>query len=175
MRRKDREMSREFGLDVIDNAVYGVLGLIDREGKPYTLPLSLVRDGEILYFHGAKEGKKADLIPLNETVSVSFVSYAEVPRLYDKETIRGFIEDGAVRALTSKVFTTEFASAHVEGSIERVDDIEEKKHALRLICDKYTPDLTDLAPAVIEKSYGYTAVYRIRIKTLSAKRKRLTK
>lgn len=36
MRRKDREMSREFGLKVIDRAPFGVLGLVDKEGKPYT-------------------------------------------------------------------------------------------------------------------------------------------
>lgn len=50
MRRKDREMDREFGLKVIDKATYGVLAMVD-EGKPYCIPLSIVRDGNTLYFH----------------------------------------------------------------------------------------------------------------------------
>lgn len=56
MRRKDREMSSEFGLKVIDKSRYGILSTVDEE-LPYGIPLSIVRDDNTLYFHSAKQGK----------------------------------------------------------------------------------------------------------------------
>ena len=53
MRRKDREMSAEFGLSVIDKAQFGVLSLVNMENEVYSLPLSIARDGDRLYFHSA--------------------------------------------------------------------------------------------------------------------------
>lgn len=171
MRRRDRERGREFALKVIDEAPYGVLGLTEQDGTAYTVPLSLVRDGDCLYFHGASSGKKAELITDGMTVSLSFVSYCRVPELYTREEAEALLEAGGFRSLASKVYTTEFSSAHVRGVIERVENAEEKAHALQCICEKYTPGLSDLAPEVIAHSAGYTAVYRIRITEITGKQK----
>lgn len=54
MRRKDRAMNKEFGLKLIDKSDYGVVSMVDSENKPYSLPLSIVRDEQLLYFHSAK-------------------------------------------------------------------------------------------------------------------------
>ena len=62
MRRKDREMDRVFAFNIIDKSEYGVLSMLDDEGEPYGLPLSLVRYGDLLYFHSAKLGKKVDAL-----------------------------------------------------------------------------------------------------------------
>lgn len=35
MRRKDREMSAEFGRDIIDKSRYGVISMIDGDNEPY--------------------------------------------------------------------------------------------------------------------------------------------
>lgn len=51
MRRRDREMNREFGLEVIDKSIYGVLSIVADDNEPYSIPLSIVRDGNKLYFH----------------------------------------------------------------------------------------------------------------------------
>jgi nitroimidazol reductase NimA-like FMN-containing flavoprotein (pyridoxamine 5'-phosphate oxidase superfamily) len=48
MRRKDREMNKEFGIEVIDNSRYGVVSVIDEDNEPYGIPLSIVRDENIL-------------------------------------------------------------------------------------------------------------------------------
>lgn len=42
MRRKDREMSGEFGIEVIDKARYEVISMIDRAQEPYGIPLSKI-------------------------------------------------------------------------------------------------------------------------------------
>ena len=51
MRRKDREMSEEFALKIIDKSRYGIVSMIDSDNMPYGLPLSIVRDDKNLYFH----------------------------------------------------------------------------------------------------------------------------
>ena len=67
MRRKDREQSREFALDIADNCDYAVMSVVDPEGKPYCVPLSIVREGEKLYFHCALEGFKTDCLRNSNT------------------------------------------------------------------------------------------------------------
>ena len=58
MRRRDREMSEAFGLGIIDKSRYGVLSMVDRDGKPFGLPLSIARDGHCMYFHSAQAAAK---------------------------------------------------------------------------------------------------------------------
>lgn len=65
MRRKDREMSREFGLEVIDRAAYGVLSVVDSDGAPYALPLSIVRDGRICIFIRHVPDTKSNYSPMS--------------------------------------------------------------------------------------------------------------
>ena len=38
MRRKDREKSREFALEVTDKCEWAVLSMTDQEGMPYAVP-----------------------------------------------------------------------------------------------------------------------------------------
>lgn len=35
MRRKDREMDKDFAFDVIDKSTYGVISMIDQNNEPY--------------------------------------------------------------------------------------------------------------------------------------------
>ncbi len=170
MRRKDREMNREFALEVIDKSEYGVLGMID-SGRPYTVVLSIIRDSDTLYFHSAKSGKKVDLFSENDYVSVSFISHVKVPNLFTVEQIQSMINSGDFASIGSKVFTTEFKSAHVKGRISEVTNVEEKTNALINICKKYTPDFVELALPFIENSYNRTAVYKIDIEEIHGKRK----
>ena len=67
MRRSDREIKdRAELLDVISRCDVCRLALNDEEGYPYILPLNFGEkdvDGQLtLYFHGAMEGKKYELM-----------------------------------------------------------------------------------------------------------------
>ena len=54
MRRKDREMDRDFGLMVIDKARFATLAMVTEDGKPYAIPVSPARVGDVLYIHSAR-------------------------------------------------------------------------------------------------------------------------
>lgn len=170
MRRKDREMSRKFALNVVDNSEYGVLGIC--KDVPYTIPLSLVRQGDFLYFHSAKDGKKINMIEDGDRVSVSFVSSTNIPKILSREEIENLLESGNYGQVGSKVYTTEFASAHINGIISKVYEREEIIEALELIANKYRPDISDLAEKFILNSLSRVAVYKIEIIDIKGKRKK---
>jgi len=173
MRRKDREMSKEFGYGIIDKARYGVLSMIDEKNDPYGLPLSTVREKDILYFHSAKDGKKVKIFKNNPNVSVAFVGEVNIPENYTKQELNEIAKDESKAALLiSNVFTTEFESAIVKGTVSPVEDEEEKIKAMKLICKKYTLDKMDYFQMAIDAGLQRTNVYRIHIEDVKAKRKK---
>ncbi len=173
MRRKDRAMDKEFGFKIIDKARYGVVSMIDEEGKPYGLSLSIVRDGDSLYFHSAMGGKKVDVLKNNPNVSIIFVGDLHIPENYTKDELEEMKNDPsqAIKFISS-VFTTEFESAIVTGLVKLVEDREEKIKAMKLVCQKYTPTKMEYFHTAIEAGLGRANVYSVEIDTITAKRKK---
>lgn len=173
MRRKDREMPRAFGLDVFDRAEYGVVGFVDGD-TPYTVPLSLVRQGESLYFHSAQAGRKVDLGRAGGLVSVTAVGEVEVPEFTSKEDLDKILADPQKHRLFGKlIYTTSFESVHAMGRIREVTDPAEKTEALRALCQKFTPDKMAYFDAAIAASLKITAIFAIDIETVKAKAKKV--
>ncbi len=176
MRRKDRAMDREFGLRVIDNAAYGILSMIDEQNEPYGIPLSIARDGNTLYFHSAMDGKKVKSLLKNPRVNIAFVGEVKVPENYRHEELQEMAKDPSRAAtLISNVFTTEFESVIVMGTVKRVDEESEKIEAMRFICKKYTPTKMAYFDMATESGLSRTNVYSIEIQEITAKRKKYDK
>ena len=171
MRRKDREMPKEFGLEIIDRSQYGVLSILNK-GLPYQIPLSIVRDGESLYFHSAKAGEKIETFKESKDVSVTFVGKVEVPHLFTGSEVMELKKEGKIGEIISKVYTTEFESAIVKGKVFKVEDEEERKKALKLICDKYVPEMDFVFEDAFEKSKAAVEIFRIDMEEITAKRKK---
>jgi len=164
MRRKDREMGKKFGMEVIDKSIYGIISMIDENNEPYGIPLSIVRDENILYFHSAMDGKN---------VSVAFIGETKIPENYTKDELDEIAKDESKAALlTSNVFTTEYESAVVKGRVKLVENEEEKIKAMKLICEKYTPAKMDYFNMAIKAGLKRTNVYKIEIEEIKSKRKK---
>ena len=108
MRRKDRELSREEALEIIDDCEYAVISCVDDEGEIFSVPISPVRVGESIFIHGASAGNKAKVLQNGRKVEFVCVSFNKVPHLNDSE-LEMIKDDG--KALGGKVFTTEYKSA----------------------------------------------------------------
>ena len=141
-------MSREDALEIIDQSDFGVLSLSDAEGHPYGVPLSMVRKGEWLYFHGRKGGRKMGII--------------------GRGCRAGFTCVAALRVVPAR-FTTLFRSAIAEGGVELVEDRQEQVEALRLLSQKYAPEAMKYFDREIGKSLDRTAVFRMKLEMLTAK------
>lgn len=177
MRRKDREMSREFALEVVDRATFGTIALWDEEKEEsYSLPLSLVRVGETLYFHSAKTGRKTELLKEGQRLSASFVAWNEVPDTFSVEAVREMVADPkTLPRLLSRVFTTQFASAVVTGTLRMVSGEKEVEEAMEAICLKYTPDKMEFFLPALKAGAPRMQVYALDILEIHGKRKKLDK
>lgn len=174
MRRNDRKMDKEFGFYVIDNSEFGSLAVFDKDkNEVYNLPLSIVRDGNTLYFHSAKSGRKTEIFSQNPSVSISFVTDLKIPENYSPDELEEIANDKSKSiTLISRVFTTEFASTIVNGDIMKIEEEDEKIHALKLICQKWTPNKMKYFPIAIEAGLDKVNIYAIKINDISSKRKK---
>lgn len=171
MRRKDREMSADFALQLLDKAQYCIISVIDLDGNPYGFPISFARKGNQIFIHSAKNGKKVEIFEAHSKVSVTCVGEVQVPNLYTEEEMDGLIENNK-SAFGSKVYTTEFESAIFEGNISLATNNTDKIEGLRLLCEKYTPDKMKYFDYAIEKSLPATLIYTITIENITGKRKK---
>jgi nitroimidazol reductase NimA-like FMN-containing flavoprotein (pyridoxamine 5'-phosphate oxidase superfamily) len=151
MRRKDRQASRDEALGFLDKAPYGVLSTVDSDGVPYGVPLSLAREGEWLYFHGALEGHKAVNLRIQPRVCVSFVGSTEFP------------QDN---------FTVVYESAIVIGTACEVLEDDEKIHGLRLISERFTPGNMQAFEDETARMLKVTRVWKIHIDEITGKRRK---
>ena len=151
MRRKDRQMPEAFAWEVVDRCEYAVLGMTAEDGTPYCLPVTVVRDGQRVYFHSAMEGRKARCLRSSPRVCLTCVGENQVlPERY----------------------TTLYASAVAFGRAEELTDAEEKTEALRLLCQRYAPEHMDAFDRAIAASLGRTAVWRIQVEEITGKSNR---
>lgn len=149
MRRKDREQSPAFAWDVAEACTYGVVSMTGAEGSPYGVPVNLVRQGDRLYFHCAREGRKLDCLRQNPQVCVTWVGNVHVQQ---------------------ERFTTRYESAIAFGDAAEVEDDAERREALRLLCQRYTPDAMDGFDRELQSAFSHTAVVRIQVREITGKR-----
>ena len=147
LRRKDRAITEEEAIALLNKAEYGVLSTVTENGKPYGVPLNFCIIDHCIYFHCAIEGQKIDNIKQNESVSFCAVGNTEI--LPDK-------------------FGTKYESVIVSGKVEEVFDIN-KQIALEGLLHKYSPEFFDKGIKYIEGLREKTRVFKITINKLTGK------
>ena len=125
MRRKDREVTDPMRIaDIISRCTCCRIGFYD-DGEVYILPLNfgyMAKDNTyVFYFHGAKEGRKMDLIHKNPKVGFEMDTDFAV---YAKEK-----SDAACN------YTARFQSIIGNGIVSMVSELEEKKLGLSLLME----------------------------------------
>lgn len=153
MRRSDREVTdRSEILDIIRRCDVCRLALNDGD-YPYILPLNFGMDtsegGVILYFHGAAQGRKYDIITRDNRAS--------------------FEMDCSHRLVTRperKSCTMEYESVIGRGRIEIVEG-DKKLAALKLLNAHYGADNLEIDEAVAQR----TVVMKLTVEDMTAKRR----
>ncbi|CAB1079966.1 hypothetical protein D1AOALGA4SA_7663 [Olavius algarvensis Delta 1 endosymbiont] len=147
MRRKDRAITEDEALALLNAAEYGVLSTVADNGKAYGVPLNYCVIDDFIYFHCAVEGQKIDNISHNK--SVSFCAVGNTKILPDK-------------------FGTIYESVIVSGEIEEVFD-SDKQLALEGLLHKYSSEFIDEGLKYIEGLKEKTKVFKITINTVTGK------
>lgn len=173
MRRKERQTTEQEAWDILAQAEYGMISMVDQEGEAYSVPVSYaVMDGRIV-FHGAFDGKKVQAWTAHPRVCFSCVSQTKIPGpITPKEYEETMKTHGNIGPFLGSHFTTAYASAIAHGDVTELTDEQVKHDALLAICDKYTPYNRTYFEDAIQLAAKGTAVYQIAVQTITGKQNR---
>ncbi len=153
LHRKDREISEEECIGILQRAEYMVMATADMQGVPYAVPLSFVYLQGKIYFHsGMHKGHKISNLMENPRCSLAVV--------------------GNTQPIYTKNFTTYFESVVIFGTVRELVCEDEKKAVLFALAEKYLPEHMDKAEKDISASLSRTAVYEILPEKICGKAKR---
>ncbi len=157
VRRQDRLLAEQDVERVLREAEYGVLSMVEmcggaqEEAAGYGVPLNVVWDGDrVIYFHCAPSGHKLECIDRNPLVSLCVVGHTRV---------------------VPEQFSTEYECVIVRGRASRNLSADERKKALMMVVDKFSPQYREQGLAAIERSFARTEIVRIDIESVSGKTK----
>ncbi|MCD8013197.1 MAG: pyridoxamine 5'-phosphate oxidase family protein [Lachnospiraceae bacterium] len=157
IRRKDRAVTDISQIiKIIDQAKILHLGLND-SGFPYIVPLHYGyeydsnEDMFVFYMHGAKAGRKIDLIRNNSNACIELETDIELAPADDVPCQYGSF----------------YSSVIGQGCASVVDDLEEKKRALNLLMENQTGRTFEFT----EKMVTTVAVIKVEIREYTAKAK----
>ncbi len=148
MRLSEREITDQTAMEtIIRTSLVCRLGLSD-ENRPYIVPLCFGYQDRALYFHGAKKGKKIDLIMKNPYVCFEFD-----------------LNSGVEKAEEACKWGMSYQSIIGSGKAILVDHPEEKKKALGIIMGQYSDREFSFSDHIIEK----TAIIKVDIEEMTGK------
>ena len=150
MRRSDREIIERSEIDgIIRGCQVCHLGLTDGL-EPYVVPLSFGYDGQALYFHCAREGRKLDILRKNSRVCFEFD-----------------ILDGLVTGDAACQWGMAYRSVIGAGRGHVVEGLDEKRQALALLMKQYADSGFTFPDMALEA----VAVIRVDIDSISGKQR----
>lgn len=147
MRRKDKLLSQNEAIKVLEKGNYGVLATISEDGYPYGVPVSYVyMDGKI-YFHCAKGvGHKLENIKNSARVCFTVVGNTQV---------------------IPEAFSTKYESIVAFGVANEA--CENKYDAMVKLIEKYSPEHKESGVKYIERAIDKVSVIEIAIEKLTGK------
>lgn len=140
-------------LGILDRAKIVHVGMID-EGRPYVVPMNygyVFENGELaLYLHGAKEGRKIDIIRKKPNVFIEIDT--------DIEPFEGNI---------ACKYGLSYSSVMGEGVAKLIEDVEQKKKGLSVLMKTQTNKDFKFT----DKMVSIVSVIKIEVSKFTAKRR----
>ena len=150
MRRKDKALTNEEMLDIMNIAEYGILSTIGEDGYPYGVPVNFIYQNGDIYFHSALTGHKLDNIAFSDKVCFCVVIDVEL------------IPDD---------FNTKYKSVIAFGDITEVEETE-KKDLYVAFLHKFSGDYMESGMEYIKNAGEKARIFKISVKHMTAKGKK---
>ena len=148
MRKKDKEITDIKEIErVIEKAICCRIGLVDND-EPYVVPVSFGYERNALYFHGALEGRKVELIKKNNQICFEIETDVEV-----------------VKSGKPCGWTTRYRSVIGVGRAYILESDEEKCHGLKVIMRQYAGGDFSFPKPKLDK----TLVVKVDIRSMTGK------
>ena len=150
MRRKNREMDGSLAEALLQKSRRGILAVNGDDGYPYAVPVNYYydRENQKIYFHGAREGHKADALRASD--KVCFTVYGN-ERIKQEEAWAPFMQSTVV-----------FGRCHL------LEAGEETTALLKRFAMKYYPS-EELVDEEIAKAGKAVQFFEIEIEHMSGK------
>ncbi|MBW1645803.1 MAG: pyridoxamine 5'-phosphate oxidase family protein [Deltaproteobacteria bacterium] len=145
MRRKDREIAAGEARRLLEQAEYGVLSTVAKDGSPYGVPLNFCVIDDCLYFHCALEGQKIDNLEHQQSVSFCAVGKTEIlparfGTKYESVIIAGKVHEafGQEKQLALEGLLRKYSPGFFDQGIKYIEDLREKTRVFKITIDKLT-------------------------------------
>lgn len=128
------------------------VGITDREGNPYVLPMNFGYKDGIIYLHSGPEGSKLEMLAHNNHVCITFCTGHEL--VYQHPTM-------------ACSYSMRSESAMCRGKVVFIedDDIEEKRNVLNIIMRNYTDNDFKYS----DPSVRHVKVWKVKVEQISGK------
>lgn len=148
IRLKNQLLSQEETTKILKEMTHGTLAINDANGYPYSIPVSFVFAGDKIYFHGATEGQKHDLLKKDGRVSFSVVALDDVQ---------------------PKQFTTFYKSVIAYGTVRILEEPAEMQKVMERIVEKYSAGYMEEGKTFIQAQQGNFCVYELTVEHITGK------
>jgi uncharacterized protein len=146
--------------EVLDGCDYGILSILSNN-EPYGVAVNFVYNDGAIYFHGSREGRKAEAIGTKTKSSFLVVQpYAYLPSYFSDTR-------------SACPATHYFASVHVSGTVTLIEASAHKAKALNALMQKHQSEggyeIISPENPIYTKMLEKTGVYHIAIDQMSLK------
>ena len=148
MRRLQQLLPYEDCISILKKGTSGVLAVLGDDEYPYTVPLSYVYHNDRILFHSAISGHKVDAIIKNNKASFCVI---------DQDII------------VPEKYTTCYRSVIAFGKVRILNKDTEKRSAIELLTEKYSPDHTEGGQKEIEQAFSRFCMIELTIEHMTGK------
>ena len=128
VRRKEKQVTDRGWMDeILERAQMLQLGMAGEDGWPYIVPMGYGYKDNVIYLHGASQGKKNELLAANPKVCFQVSLDVELVRKADGSN-----------------FTMKYRSVTGFGKVTTLTNLDEKNEALKILMRHYDGPHTDL-------------------------------
>ena len=148
---KTYSIEEKAGIDnILKSCKVCFVGMADKDGYPYVLPMNFGFDGTNIYLHSAQEGRSISILEQNPNVCITFCTSPNLIWQHPKVACS---------------YRMRADSVICEGKVRFVDDYTEKENALDLIMQQYSDKSFDYSkPAVMN-----VKIWKVKVEIFAAK------
>jgi hypothetical protein len=137
---------------ILDEALIAHVGIADEHGQPFVIPTLHARSGDVVYCHGSTASRTLRALAAGAPACLTVT-----------------LIDGLVLARAAMHHSANYRSAVLLGRATPVEDLDEKRAALRAVVEHIVPGRWDDVRAPNENELKATSVLAIPIDEASAK------
>jgi len=152
IRRKDRLVSAEIGIGLLNKGMFGILSVIGDDDYPYGVPVNYLYRDNCIYIHCFLEGHKVDAVKKHPKVCFTVTC--------DEEVMKDQV-------------STNYTSVIAFGKAELLPPPEndERQRAFAGIMEKYIPGEVDRTNIYIKENEHKTILIKINIEHMTCKKR----